>query len=147
VIQRMLGLLIAGTLAGAPMALASVAAAPKPTTFTFTMSGAQVVPGPGDPDGTANAALSLFFKKPSHVCAGTNPQNVQRPFTALHLHHAPAGDVRPEVTTLTGGATDASGCGPVPKKVLQDIQNNPEQYYLDAHNEEFPDGAIRGQLT
>jgi hypothetical protein len=51
------------------------------------------------------------------------------------------------VATLTGGATDASGCATVDKKVLADIRNNPELYYLDAHNGEFPNGAIRRQLA
>lgn len=28
----------------------------------------------------------------------------------------------------------------------KDIQNNPELCYLDGHDAEFPNGAIRGQL-
>lgn len=126
------------------------AAAAKPKAFNFTMSGNQVVPGPGDPDGTANANVSLFFSKPYTVCAGTNPQNVQRPFTALELRRAPAGEAGPIVATLDPaltGETDASGCGRVEKKVLQDIQANPALYYLEARNAEFPNGAIRGQLA
>jgi hypothetical protein len=132
------------------VAVSPVAGArPKPNAFNFTMSGSQVVPGPGDPDGTANTNVSLFFSKPYTVCGATNPQNVQRPFTALELHRAPAGEAGPVVAlldpALTGG-TEASGCAGVAKKLLQDIQNNPELYYLDAHNAEFPDGAIRGQV-
>jgi hypothetical protein len=30
--------------------------------------------------------------------------------------------------------------------VLQDITSNFDQYYLDIHTDEFPDGAMRGQL-
>ena len=71
------------------------------------MDGAQVVPGPGDPDGTANANVSLFFSKPYTVCGSTNPMNVQRPFTALHLHRAPAGEAGPVVATMTSGFTRA----------------------------------------
>lgn len=122
-------------------------AAPRPTTFNFTMSGAEVVPGPGDPDGTSNAAVSLFFNKPYLVCAGTAPQNVQRPYTALELHRAVAGEAGPVVAALTGGATPQSGCAEVDKALLADIWNNPQLYYLEAKNAEFPDGAIRGQLS
>jgi CHRD domain len=128
----------------------STAAAPKATAFNFTMSGAQVVPGSGDPDGTANANVSLHFSKPYTVCAGTNPQNVQRPFTALELHRAPAGEAGPVAVALELGLTghaDAGGCAQVEKRVLQDIQANPELYYLEARNSEFPNGAIRGQLA
>ena len=39
------------------------------------------------------------------------------------------------------------GWATVDKKVLADIRNNPELYYLDAHNGEFPNGAIRRQLA
>jgi hypothetical protein len=85
-----MGILSVGPVAGA---------AKKATAFNFTMSGDQVVPGPGDPDGTANANVSLFFDKPYTVCGAMNPQNVQRPFTALELHRAPAGEAGPVVTT------------------------------------------------
>lgn len=113
------------------------------------MSGAQVVPDPGDPDGTSNANVSVFLDKPYTVCGATNSQNVERPFTALELRRAPAGEAGPVVAildpALTGGS-DARGCARVEKKLLQDIQSNPELYYLEAYNTEFPGGAIRGQL-
>jgi hypothetical protein len=125
----------------------SAQAGKKNDFFNFSMSGAQVTPGPGDPDGASNANVSLFWSKPYTLCAGTNPQNVQRPFTALDLHRAPAGEAGPVVATFTGGRTDASGCARVEKSLLMDISNHPEMYYLDGHNAEFPDGAIRGQLS
>jgi CHRD domain len=79
---------------------------------------------------------------------GDQPHNVARPITVLELHHGLAGEAGPVVAALReGGATDLSGCAFVDSKtLLRDIQANPEQYYLDAHNAEFPDGAIRGQL-
>jgi CHRD domain len=115
------------------------------------MSGTQVVPGPGDPDGTANANVSLHFKKLRGryaACAAINPQNVTRPVTVLELHRGLAGEAGPAVAALTeAGATDLDGCAFFDSRtLLRDIQANPEQYYLDAHNAEFPDGAIRGQL-
>jgi hypothetical protein len=115
------------------------------------MSGTQVVPGPGDPDGTANANVSLHFKKLRGryaVCAAINPQNVARPITVLELHRGLAGEAGPVVAALTeGGADDLLGCAFFDSKtLLRDIQANPEQYYLDAHNAEFPNGAIHGQL-
>ena len=90
---------------------------------------------------------SIFFSKPYTICAGTAPQNVERPYTPLELRQAPAGEAGPLVATLTGGATPQSGCAQLEKKLLQHIQNNPEQYYLEAKNAELPNGAIRGQLA
>jgi CHRD domain len=146
-------LLAAAALGVGLLALAPAAGAQpdKPTSFNFTMSGAQVVPGPGDPDGTANANVSLHFQKLRGryaVCAAINPQNVARPITVLELHRGLAGEAGPVVAALTeAGASDLSGCAFMDSKaLLRDIQANPEQYYLDAHNAEFPDGAIRGQL-
>ena len=136
--------LVAGAIVGGA---ATAGAEPRPTNFSFSMSGNEVVPGPGDPDGTSNAVVSLFFKKPYTICAGTNPQNVQRPLSALDLHRAPSGQSGPVVATFTGGATDASGCAGVEKALLAEIGDNPELFYLDAHHAEFPAGAIRGQLA
>ena len=99
--------LVAGAIGGGA---ATAGAEPRPTNFSLSMSGNEIVPGPGDPDGTSNAVVSLFFKKPYTICAGTNPQNVQRPLSALDLHRAPSGQAGPVVATFTGGATDASGC-------------------------------------
>lgn len=31
--------------------------------------------------------------------------------------------------------------------LIEDIRQNPESYYIDVHDEEYPGGAIRGQLS
>ena len=62
--RRILGLTIGVMLLGL-LALGPIAgAAKKPNVFNFTMSGAEVVPGPGDPDGSSNVNVTLFFSKP-----------------------------------------------------------------------------------
>jgi hypothetical protein len=115
------------------------------TNFGAALSGDQVVPGPGAPDGSAVAAGTLWPQRPSHVCVGLGSvQGAQPPFTA-HIHHAPAGQTGPIVATLEFG-TFGSSCGDIDKRVLQDITSNFDQYYLDIHTDEFPDGAMRGQL-
>ena len=135
-----LGLAAAGPLAGA---------APKPNAFNFAMSGAPVVPGPGDPDATPNGNVILFFDKPYTVCGAVGTQNLARPITALEVHRAPPGEAGPTVIVFDltrAGPSDTDGCADVDKPLMQDIQRNPELYYLDAHNAEFPAGAVRGQL-
>jgi hypothetical protein len=71
-------------------------------------------------------------------------QGAERPFTA-HIHHAPAGQTGPIVSTIEFGLFGSS-CGDIEKRVLQDITRNFDQYYIDIHTDEFPDGALRGQL-
>lgn len=34
-----------------------------------------------------------------------------------------------------------------PAEVLEEIRADPSAFYVDLHNAEFPQGAIRGQLT
>jgi hypothetical protein len=42
----------------------------------------------------------------------------------------------------------ATGCvGNQPRPLLRDIKNNPDQYYVNVRTSDFPDGAVRGQLT
>ena len=32
-------------------------------------------------------------------------------------------------------------------QLIQEIRSQPANYYVDVHTTEFPDGALRGQLT
>jgi len=42
----------------------------------------------------------------------------------------------------------ATGCvGDQSRPLLRDIKNNPDQYYVNVHTSDFPDGAVRGQLA
>jgi CHRD domain len=38
------------------------------------------------------------------------------------------------------------GCTTVQHAVYDEILLNPSAFYVDVHNAEFPDGAVRGQL-
>jgi CHRD domain len=115
------------------------------TNFGAALTGDQVVLGPGAPDGSAVAAGTLWPQRPSHVCIGLGSvQGAVPPFTA-HIHHAPRAQTGPIVATVQFD-TFAGACGDIDKNVLQDITRNFDQYYLDIHTDEFPDGAMRGQL-
>jgi hypothetical protein len=41
----------------------------------------------------------------------------------------------------------ARGCVNADKRTLREIGKNPERYYLNVVNDEFPVGAVRGQLA
>ena len=61
-----------------------------------------------------------------------------------------AGVAGPIVVTLPTPGADgiADGCvSGLDSAILQEILDNPGGYYVNVHNGEFPDGAIRGQLT
>ena len=125
------------------LALVSVAAAhecggaPRIT----SLSGAEVVGG-GDLDGTGFAALSLNVGQES-ICWDVTYDGISNVF-AGHIHQASAG--------VNGGVVFPlnpldHGCAPADRDLIRDIIANPDQFYVQLHNDEFPGGVIRGQLS
>ena len=75
---------------------------------------------------------------------------------AAHIHRGKAGQNGPVVANLAwpqdGQASDCLSedeAGKFPSGeagIVQDILANPENYYFNVHNTEYPNGALRGQL-
>ena len=75
---------------------------------------------------------------------------------AAHIHEGARGTNGPVVAVLAwpqdGQAADCLTEGEAGKfptgepGIVQRILNNPEDFYINVHNTEFPPGAIRGQL-
>lgn len=70
------------------------------------------------------------------------------PATAAHIHKAPADQAGPVVVTLTP-PTDGSSkdCVDADAELIKDIRQNPGNYYINVHTQDFPAGAVRGQLS
>jgi hypothetical protein len=76
---------------------------------------------------------------------------------AAHIHEGGPNENGPVVAALAGPEDGNAGdCltegeeGKFPTGeagIVQRILNNPEDFYINVHNPQFPDGAIRGQLT
>ncbi|MDQ3004144.1 MAG: CHRD domain-containing protein [Chloroflexota bacterium] len=130
----------------AVLALASIAA-DGGRKFTTTLTGAAEVPGPGDPDGSGTATLRLNPGQ-GEVCFDLAVSDIA-PATAAHIHVAPAGVAGPVVVGLTAPTSgSSSGCiSGVDRDLIKAIIQNPEQYYVNVHNTEYPAGAVRGQLS
>lgn len=109
--------------------------------FTTTLTGAAEVPGPGDPDGSGTAELTVNAGR-GEVCWTITVANVD-PIFAAHIHAAPAGVAGPVVVALS----PTSGCTTVDRDLALAIVRDPSQYYVNAHNAAFPAGALRGQLS
>jgi hypothetical protein len=133
------------------LALASVAAAAgfggRPLSAELT--GAAEVPGPGDEDGSGAIKLRL---NPGleQICWDYSVADVSM-ITAAHIHEAPAGVAGGVVVPLFPPLPDAdgnsSGCVDADRELILDIIQNPEEYYVNVHNADFPAGALRGQLS
>jgi hypothetical protein len=119
-----------------PVALANGSAKHK-----ITLSGANAVPA-GDPDGSGTATVEIRAKD-SKVCWKISTDKIEKP-TAAHIHSGAVGVSGPPVVPLT--PVD-KGCATAAAEVVKGLLDNPDQYYVNVHTQDYPDGAIRGQLA
>ena len=113
--------------------------------LTANLSGANEVPGPGDADGIGTAIVRVNPGR-ERVCYTLRVSNIA-PATAAHIHFANAGVNGPVVVGLqapSGGSSQ--GCVKISRDLAKALIQNPEGYYVNVHNAEFPAGAVRGQL-
>ena len=142
----MLAAILALALAGPASAAKLGGAEQGGRLLTTTLTGAAEVPGPGDPDGTGFAAVTV---NPGQglVCYEVSVSGIA-PATGALIHEAPPGEAGPIVVELqppTDGSS--SGCVQVGRALAKDILKNPADYYVNVHNAEYPAGALRGQLS
>ena len=110
-----------------------------------TLTGAAEVPGPGDSDGTGAAQLTLNAGK-NQICYELAVSNIGTA-TAAHIHSGAADAAGPVLLMLGPPASGSSkDCATLEREKILEIIKSPENYYVNIHNAEFPDGAVRGQL-
>lgn len=129
----------------------SVGAAESGRPFATTLTGAAEAPGPGDPDASGSASITLN-QGLGTVCFDVSWADVDGDVFASHIHVAPAGVAGPVVVTLFTGSfagTDVvSGCAEdVDRDLIKAIRQDPSAYYVNVHSTTFPAGAVRGQLA
>ncbi|HUQ84770.1 MAG TPA: CHRD domain-containing protein [Candidatus Limnocylindrales bacterium] len=109
------------------------------------LTGSQEVGG-GDPDGFGVATVKLL-PQAGKVCVQLAVKNIQQA-SAAHIHEAQPGAAGPVVVALpTPNAQGfASGCASLSSQEIEEIQDNPSDYYVNVHNATYPGGAVRGQL-
>jgi hypothetical protein len=114
--------------------------------LTTSLTGAAEVPGPGDPDGSGTAKITIN-PGTGEVCWEIQVRDIA-PAVAAHIHRGTADVAGPVVVPLS--APDAngfsSGCATADKELAVDIFRNSEAFYVNVHTADFPAGALRGQL-
>ena len=144
-VALLISLLAPALLASTVGAAGGRASAPAARTLSTVLTGAQEVPGPGDPDGIGFARLTLDPERGT-ICYTLLVANIA-PATAAHIHRAPPGQAGPVVVTLTPPTRGiAADCVTVEPALVRAIAQNPSNYYVNVHNAEYPAGALRGQL-
>jgi hypothetical protein len=102
--------------------------------------------GTGDPDGSGVVKLTVSPLK-RQVCYDIQVDGVATPMLA-YIHEGPTQRNGPPVVGLLYGVgSDLSGCVPANTGRLSDILSNPSLYYVSLATTEFPDGALRGQIS
>jgi len=92
--------------------------------------------------------------KTQRLCFAIVVLDITLPTAAAHIHEGAAdvaGDIvvtlKPPVEIAGTGIGLARGCvRDQPKPLLRAIKNSPAEYYVNVHTEDFPGGAVRGQL-
>lgn len=143
---KLLYIMIAIAMLALPSAV-SAGGRPFSTTLTgeaeVTVAG---VPNQGDLDGEGTAYLTLNQGQ-GEICYELNVSGIA-PAAAAHIHVGASTTTGPVVVPLsppTDGSS--SGCVSVDPELIKAIRQNPEAYYVNVHNAEFPGGALRGQLS
>jgi hypothetical protein len=127
-------------------------ASSKTTKLEATLQGNEEVPGPGDRNGKGEAQVALKPQK-RKVCWALEWSRLDGA-SAAHIHKGPEGEAGPvkvllfEADPPLDGEAAVDGCAKdVKRKLIRKIAKRPERFYVNVHNADYPDGAIRGQLA
>lgn len=134
------------------LTVAAVASAQGRPFVTMLTGEAEVtaagVPNQGDLDGEGWALITLNHGQ-SEVCWTIQVSGITLPASAAHIHVGPATTTGPVVVPLSPPDADgfASGCISADRDLIKAIRQNPDHYYVNVHNVDYPAGAVRGQLS
>jgi hypothetical protein len=151
----LVALALMGLLSGV---LISRAGADTEAKFTIMLTALDPVTGQvtGDPDGRGKAEFT-FDTVEGTVCYELEVEGIAEPVEpapglgSAHIHFVATGgiavDLEADFEPDKSDEFKASGCVEVDSALLQAIVENPEQFYVNIHNVEFPGGALFGPLS
>jgi hypothetical protein len=120
---------------------------PYEADFIAHLIGGSEVPGPGDEDGSGTAYVAIDTAH-SRICWRIDAAGMTLPASMAHIHDGVAGEAGAVVVPLGAPAADgmSAGCARADALALVNIVDKPSAYYVNVHNGDFPNGALRGQL-
>ena len=138
-------------LAALALAIPALSGAAGKVVVTAKLKGANEVPGPGDPNGKGDIDVKLKKAK-RKVCFTLEIAKLDGA-AAAHIHKGGEDVAGPIKVTLfekdppVAGDGTYSGCVKnVRRRLVRKIGAHPERFYVNVHNGEYPEGAIRGPL-
>ena len=152
---------LAGVVLVMLLAAAIPAGADTEIKLTTTLTGLNPLTGTvtGDPDGSGKAEFT-FDTEQGTVCYEIEVEGIAAPVEpgpgvgSAHIHtlaSVPPGaiavNLQADFQPDKSDEFKASGCVQVDSALLQAILENPDQFYVNIHNAEFPGGALAGLLS
>lgn len=144
--RELRALAVTASLAAAGALVMPAVAGAERRNFVFVtgLSGAEEVPGPGDPDGRGLAMIRVDTSD-GEICYLLLARRID-PATAAHIHIGTEGVAGPVVQGLEAPSDGSSRACVDNDELAAAIVANPATYYVNVHNASFPAGAVRGQL-
>ena len=128
--------------------------------FSMTLSDEAEVPGPGDPNASGTANITINPGQ-SRVCweittAGIDPGYSVVAGSGGHIHRGEAGEAGPVAISLGVelNGTD-TGCTTAPRALIDEIRKSPHMFYVNLHWADttapitltsYASGGLRAQL-
>jgi hypothetical protein len=129
--------------------LTLVTAAAFGQTLGAVLTAAGEVPPTTSP-GFGNATVT-FDSTRQNISVTVTVANLGSPITAAHIHPGAAGQANNPIIGFTPSASfvngKLTGTFPVPSATATAMLQNPSNFYVNVHTQQFPGGAIRGQLS
>lgn len=115
------------------------------THFRAVLNGDNVLGGAADSDGWGRARIGIHHA--SHeLCTDLEVRSIGT-VTSAQLYRGRAGEAGEPVSRMERPRdNDSWDCKQVGAALAEEIETNPSAFYVEIRTEEFPNGAIRGQL-
>lgn len=112
-----------------------------------TLTGAEIVSSSGDRDGFAQAEVSIANEL-DQICYDINDIRNLATITSVSINRGMRGQTGPSVLRFeTANEGGWKGCVKRSEWLEDKLEFQPGKYYVQVSTTDFPNGAIRGQLS
>ena len=130
---------------GGALVLAGAATPAAAAEFRAVLNGDNLLPA-GDSDGWGRVNIDLHDTL-NELCADIEVRSLGE-VTAVQVMRGEPGEGSPVVNLDTpDDDNDEDDCDTIGDELVDQIQANPGEFYVEVRTEDFPHGAIRGLLT
>ena len=115
------------------------------THFRAVLNGDNV-PGAADTDGWGRARIGIH-RTTHQLCTDLEVRSIGS-VTSVQIYRGGPGAAGDPVARIERpDDNDSWDCKQVGEALAEEIESNPSAFYVEVRTEEFPNGAIRGQLS